>query len=99
MAIKPVGFRVLVKPDPIEEKTQSGIVLAVDEKLEKGARITGVVVGIGPDAFKAFKASEPWFKVGDRVYYAKYAGKGITDRTTKEEYVVLNDEDIVAIDE
>lgn len=104
--IKPVGFKILVKPDPIEEKTKSGIVLAVDEKLEKGARIRGTVIEVGPEAFTAYQkhlkdmgiVAAPWVQAGDTVYFARYAGKVIVDHETNEEFVVLNDEDICCRD-
>lgn len=98
MRMSPIAWRVLVKPDAIEEKSIGGIVLAVDEKMEKGARITGTVVDIGPDVYPTSSVVHGGLVIGDRVYYAKYAGKTIYDQTTKEEYVVLNDEDIVCKD-
>lgn len=96
--MQPVAWRVLVKPDAIEEKSVGGIVLAVDEKLERGARITGTIVGIGPDVYPNSTLVHGGLAIGDRVYYAKYAGKTIYDQTTKEELVVLNDEDVVCKD-
>ena len=98
MRMHPVAWRVLVKPDPIEEKTQGGLVLATNEKLEKGARITGTIVGIGPDVYSSSTLVYGGLRLGERVYYAKYAGKTIVDNTTGEELVVLNDEDVVCKD-
>lgn len=96
----PVGHRIIVKPDPVKEKTESGLFLAVDKKMELNAQVTGTIVAIGPDAWVAFKPSQPHagLKVGDRVYYAKYAGKWIENKETKENLLVLNDEDVVAKD-
>jgi co-chaperonin GroES (HSP10) len=99
---KAVGFRVLVKPDAIEEVSQGGIVLALDTKLEKGAQVTGIVLDVGPEAFKAFNKAadvvdQPWVKVGDHVYFARYAGKRIVDPVDKEELLFLNDEDIAGL--
>lgn len=99
---KAVGFRLLVKPDAIEEISKGGIVLALDAKLERGAQVTGIVLDVGPEAFKAFNKAAglvdaPWVKVGDRIYYAKYAGKRIVDEKTKEELLFLNDEDICGL--
>ena len=50
----PTGPRVLIKPDPVETKTKSGIVLAVDAKREGAASVTGIVVRLGELAFKEF---------------------------------------------
>jgi len=52
--IIPTGNRILVKPDPVETKTKSGILLAKDEKLEAAASVTGTVVAVGELAWKEF---------------------------------------------
>ncbi|OHE79028.1 MAG: hypothetical protein A3F67_10945 [Verrucomicrobia bacterium RIFCSPHIGHO2_12_FULL_41_10] len=97
MGIKAPGFRVVVLPDPVEEKTASGIVLAIDNRLEKGATDKGHVVSIGPIAWMAFKPYEgPWAKVGDYIGYAKYAGKWITDKDGID-YLVIDDQDVICI--
>lgn len=108
--LKVVGHRVLIKPDPVEERTGSGIWIHTPEtaKLEEAAQVRGTVVAIGPTAWHAFDRYNPdgtrntswveWCKVGDKVYYAKYSVKRITDTETGEEYVIANDQDIVAID-
>ena len=101
--LKAVAFRVLVKPEEVitEHKVKDSdirIHLAVDEELEKGARVCGTIVDIGPDVYAAFHTSQEFagLQVGDRVYYARYAGKTIKHPETKEDFVLLNDEDIVA---
>jgi co-chaperonin GroES (HSP10) len=95
--LKAIAHRLIVKPDPIQEKTKGGIVLAVDEKLEKGARVRGTIVDIGEDVYAAFKCKTQYagLKVGDKVYFARYAGKLIVDENTLEEFIVLIDEDVV----
>lgn len=100
MAIKALGFRLLVQPDEVEEVTAGGIVLAIDQKLEKNAQTTGTIVGIGEDVAVAFKPkTEFWgLKVGDKVHYPKYAGKWLKDTTTKEEVLAINDEDVIAVE-
>lgn len=94
MRIEPCGHRVVVKPDPIEEKTQSGIIVSVGEKKEReqAAQTTGVIVAVGPTAWKAFDDGEPWAAVGDRVTYAKYGGWPFDH--DGENFRLLNDEDI-----
>ena len=107
MKVEAVGHRVLIKPDPVK-KSQGGIILTVDSKLEQGATTTGTVLQVGPDAFYDYRPShipldrwEKWIKVGDRVVYAKYAGRFI-DTEEKDEHnypiyvLVLNDVDIFA---
>jgi len=103
----PAGHRVLVKPDDIKDtdedyiKAKSFNFEIVQDKqtqrAEKASQIQGTLVAIGMNAWKAFDGGEPWAKVGDRVAYSKYGGKFIIDPATKEEYVLLNDEDITCL--
>lgn len=97
MALKAISYKVIVKPDKFEKVTESGIVLAVDERQENGANVRGTVVDIGEDAFAAYKPKTEYagLKVGDVVYYAKYAGKRIKETDDGEEFLVLLDDDIV----
>ena len=103
MMIKPLLHRILVKQDKLEEKDEAfasarraGIMIAdLEQKREQAAIDTGVVVDIGPTAFKDFGLAEPPFKIGDSIVYAKYGGKVIVDPETKEKYVALNDEDCI----
>lgn len=104
MTIKVVLHRFLVKPFKLEEVDKDiararalGIQLIDSEnKREQAAVDKGVVVDIGPTAFKDFGTESP-IKVGDVVAFAKYGGKTIKDPDDDVEYVVLNDEDLVAI--
>lgn len=98
MALKAVAFRVILKVKEVEEKSKGGIVLAIDKKLERQAYTQGTVIDIGPDAWAAYKPSQPFagLKIGDVVFFAKYSGKWIADPETDEEYLIVNDEDIVA---
>jgi len=98
---KAIGFRVLVKPDDIIKTSKGGIAIVTDERLERGATVTGTVLDIGPEAFRAFNNAAgvdytPWVKVGDHIFYAKYAGKGI-DAEDGTSLLFLNDEDVVGL--
>lgn len=95
MSWKPVAHRIIVKPDEVEKKTKSGIVLARDERQEKNAQVHGTILSIGEDAWVAFnpKTEFAGLKVGDRVAYARYAGKPLEDGT-----LALVDEDVVAVE-
>jgi len=78
------GHYVAIKPDPVEEISQGGIILASDYDDDEAARqlaatITGTIISIGPDAWVAFKSKKPWAKVGDRVYYIRHVAKMIDD--------------------
>jgi co-chaperonin GroES (HSP10) len=97
--IKALGFRVLVDKDEPETTTAGGIVLAIDEKLEKHKVNTGTVLSIGPNAFKAYGkdySGAPWCSVGDKVIFSRYAGVIVVDPDTAKEYTLLNDDDIAA---
>jgi chaperonin GroES len=95
--IDPAGHRVIIKPDPVEEVSKGGIVLAhgADKKRKESGQHIGVLVKIGPTAWKAFDNGEPWAHVGDHVYFAKYGGYEIEHNG--ETYRVMNDEDVTAI--
>lgn len=93
----PLGHTILVKPDEIETKTKSGIVLVIDEKLEKAGQMLGTLVAIGDQAYKAFSSDftgEPWALPGDRVLFSRYAGKNVVDPETGENYLIMNDDDL-----
>ena len=93
MGLQVVGHRLLIKPDPVEKKTESGIILARDERAYREATMAGTIVQIGPTAWQGFGDSRPWAKVGDHIIYARHTGKFVTDPETKEEFYVINDED------
>lgn len=97
--------RVLIRQFKLEEEDKTlqsakraGIYLIESDSLqrEQAGVDRGTVVFIGPTAFKDFGVSCP-ISVGDSVAFAKYSGKFITDPETEEEFVLLNDEDILCI--
>ncbi len=95
--LKVVGHRLMVKPDPVETKTESGIFLAKDEKAYREATMSGEVVGMGENAFYGFADNKPWCALGDHIVYARHSGKFVTDPETQEEYYVINDEDVQVV--
>ena len=96
MKIKPVLHRILVLPDKLEEKTESGLIIQYDKR-EEAAVEKGTVVLVGSTAYKEFgtTAEEEGISPGTRVTFAKYAGKTIKDGDTR--YIILNDEDVVGV--
>jgi chaperonin GroES len=94
--IEPLGHRVLVKVEKPEETTKGGIVL-IDQvrQAEQRAAEIGTVVAIGPTAWAAEGLGGIfWADVGDKVYFAKYAGKWVGDKD--DELLILNDVDLMA---
>lgn len=88
LAIKPLADRVVVKPQPAEDKTKSGLIIpdSAKEKPQKGE-----VLAVGPG-----KKDEPTeLKVGDSVLYGKYAGQEIN--IEGEDYLIMRESDIIAI--
>ena len=91
--IKPLDDRILIEQFEAEEKTAGGIVLP-DTAKEKPQRGKVLAVGRGKlmDSGKRGKMS---VKVGDQVFYGKYAGTDVeVDGTT---YVILKEDDVLAI--
>lgn len=96
----PVTHRIVVKPDNLLEEDEvyrsarrAGIEIRGTQR-EQDAVDTGKVVAFGPTAFKDFGCDNP-LSIGDTVVFAKYGGKKVKDGD--KEFIVLNDEDIVAI--
>jgi len=98
--IEVVGHRVLIKPEHFTEEVKEGALkgfkldIGEDWKREKAATVIGTIVSIGPTAWISVDDGRPWAAVGDKVYYAKYSGKVITEKDT--DYIVCNDMDVIA---
>ena len=90
--LEPLGDRIVVRSIVREEMTKSGIVLPETAK-EKPQE--GEVIAVGPGRLLENGTLVPLsIAVGDRVLYAKYAGTEI--KLEEEEYLVLNDRDVLA---
>ncbi len=94
--IHPKGHRVLILPDPVEEVTQSGIIVAVGDNRdrERLAQLKGTIVELGNTAW--LDQPSPWAKVGDHVIFGKYSGL-IYQGNDNKEYRIINDLDVVAL--
>lgn len=97
MALEGFSFFINVKPDPVEKKSKGGIILTMNERQEMGATTRGTILAIGEDAWSAYKPKRvhAGLQVGDRVFYAKYAGKLVQENEDSEPTLILRDEDIV----
>jgi chaperonin GroES len=93
LKIRPLGDRVVVKPLEAEEKTKGGIILpdTAKEKPQEG-KVVAVGKGKTDEDGKLIKME---VKVGDTLLYGKYSGTEIT--IDKEQYVILREEDVLAI--
>jgi len=92
MAITPLGDRVVIKRLEAEEKTKSGIVLASASK-EKPQEAEVIAVGSG--LVVDGKEIKMEVKVGDKILFSKYAGNEI--KHEGQEYIILKQEDILAV--
>lgn len=113
MTLKVKGHRLLVKPDAPKEQMNEFVPESLktagfkiemtpeQERLEKVGTQIGTVIDVGNTCWKAFDGTspdwEPWCKVGDRITFARYAGKLVEDPTTKEQFMIINDEDVHCI--
>ncbi|HDB5791023.1 TPA: co-chaperone GroES [Staphylococcus aureus] len=91
--LKPIGNRVIIEKKEQEQTTKSGIVLT-DSAKEKSNE--GVIVAVGTGRLLNDGARvTPEVKEGDRVVFQQYAGTEV--KRDNETYLVLNEEDILAV--
>ena len=99
---QPVEYKVLIKPDLIDETDPAikrlkamGMEIPDSEKArDKMKQITGTLLAVGGKAFEDFGDPSP--KVGDKVYFAKYAGM-VLESDDKTEHRLMSDKDITAV--
>ena len=93
----PTGWRMLVLPFKMKEKTKGGLVLA-ESTLERQqvASQCGLVLRMGPDCYKDKDRypKGPWCKEGEWVMFARYAGSRI--KIEGGEIRLLNDDEVLA---
>lgn len=105
MKLKAKGYRVLIRPDPIDKVSDWGFVLHTSERetrREENAQNVGVVLSIGHIAFKAYdpdRTKDSWYKwceVGERVIFNMYSVKLVPDPENEDEKLAfVNDDDIL----
>lgn len=94
MKLKPLNNNVIVKASTKEEITKSGIVLP--DTMDKEKPEQGEVLAIGPGKLlENGSRSEMNVKVGDKVVFKKYSPDDI--KVDGEEYLVISENDILAI--
>lgn len=98
MTIKLLTHHVLVKLDDPELRTKSGIIIATEEQAKKERKAVeyGTVIQVGPTAFIDYGRSPDILQPGDKVSFARYSGKEVVD-TNKEQYILLNDQDVLCV--
>lgn len=102
MTITVTGCRILVKPFKIQEHDKvfesakkAGIILTeVSERKEQINVDKGTVLQIGLKCHEDYVGE---LAIGDTIAYAKFGGKFIQEPGSEEVFLVINDEDVVAI--
>ena len=92
--LKPLNDRVLIKRKT-ETESQGGIILteSAQEKQQQGT-----VVAVGPGKYtNDGKLQAMQVKVGDTVFFAKYSG--VEFDFDNEDFIVMREDDIVAVTE
>ena len=115
-SIRPCGHAVLIERLKVVNETSWGFITVAStktERMERGGREIGVIVAVGPQAWKAHavaladhdrkryrageEALEPWAKVGDLVFYSRYAGREVLDPVEEKVLYLVHDEDVKAV--
>lgn len=95
--IRPVEYNVLIRPDPVEEKTQGGLILPDTTKdADKHAQQRGTIVSMSPLAFDYAEwpaGQKP--EIGNRVLFARY--EGILVKDGEDEFRLVKDKAIAAV--
>ena len=92
MKLRPFFDRVVIRNIEAEEVTMGGIVLPGSAKeMPQMAE----VIAVGPGGLVDGKEVKMNVKPGDRIVYSKYAGTEV--KLEKEEYIVVRQNDILAV--
>ena len=93
---KPTGWRLLVLPFKMPEKTKGGLYIGQDTlERQQVASTCGLVLETGPHCYDEEKFPEgPWCKKGDWIIFARYAGSRI--KIDGGEIRLLNDDEVLA---
>ena len=93
MNLKPLGDRIVVKPEEeAESRTASGLVIP-DTAKEKPQ--LGKVLAVGPGEFKDGERLPLDVSVGDVVFYSKYGGTEV--KVEGDDYLILSARDVLAV--
>lgn len=103
--IEPLLHRIVVKPEQFHDfsdeyrrmKELGWEIPQMEEMKRAQASVDrGTVVALGATAYRDYGV-EPQVKVGDIVNYARFSGKIVKDPQSGENFVILNDEDLICV--
>ena len=95
---EPAGFRLLVALPEVDEKTEGGILKAMETmQVEQITTICGFVLKIGPDAYEDSSRfpSGPYCEEGDWVIFRSYSGTRV--KIHEKEFRLINDDTVEAV--
>ena len=95
---EPSGYKLLIKPLEVKEKTDSGVYMPDSLKsAEQTASVIGFVVKAGPDAYmdKDKFPNGPYCQEGDFVIFRSYSGTRF--KIDKQEFRLINDDTVEAV--
>jgi len=94
MKLRPLGNKIILESVPTEEKTKSGII--IPDTVDKEKPEQGKVLAVGPGKFlENGQRSKMDIKEGDTVLFSKYSPTEI--KIDGKEYLVVSDEDVMAV--
>ena len=103
---RPIGFRILVKPEQVPRKTPGGIEKFANEfewEVAQRHNQIGEVIGVGDAAFALDRfGNECPLKVGDKIRFKVHAGHLFRERDDLgnaygDFYQVINDDEVLTI--
>ena len=95
---EPTGYKLLIKPLEVKEKTDTGVYMPDSLKqAEKTASVLGFVVKAGPDCYRDKERfpNGPYCKEGDFVIFRSYSGTRF--KIDKQEFRLINDDTVEAV--
>ena len=93
MNLRPLNDRIIVKRLDEDERTAGGIIIP-DSAKEKPVQGKVIAVGLGKRKDDGTRAAID-LKVGDTVLFSKYGGTDV--KFKDEEYLIMREEDILAV--
>ena len=93
MKLRPLGDHVIAKPVEEEEVKKGGVIIPETAK-EKPSKAKVIAVGPGKTLDNGQKKAID-VKEGDTIVYTKYGGHDI--KVNDEEYMILTEDDILAV--
>lgn len=94
MKLTPLNNKIILEAISAEEKTKSGIIIPDTANKERPEQGKVLAVGLGK-LLENGERSKMEVKVGDTVIFSKYSPNEI--KVDGKEYLVISDEDVLAI--